>query len=283
MPRTPMHLILAAALFAAGPTLAQKTPVFAMITDVHGAVTLSRGGAMLTPTVAGEIAPVMKIEVKDGARLVMLELSSGDELQLAGPATADVGPNGITAAGGKLIRKSTRVGPVKVREGGLAQAAVVMRAALPIQRLPLLTLHGTATMEANPVFQWQAVEGVGPYRFELTDANGKVLLEVRTEATQLKLPEGIALAEGGAYTWEVSARRADGARFSNFGDFTVAPKALRERAKELRPPEGASASEWATYALWLDGQGLADESRATWKRLAKDRPDDKMLKALAGS
>ena len=35
-------------------------------------------------------------------------------------------------------------------------------------------------------------------------------------------------------------------------------------------------------ALWLDSQGLADEARGVWRRVASERPDDPMVKKLAG-
>lgn len=277
-------LVPAVLALAAGNAAAQKFPVVAMVTDVQGPVSIVRGGIALAPTVAAELSAAMRIEVREGGRLVLLELASGDELQLSGPATAEVRGTAIEAdPKGKLTRKTTRVGPVKVREGGLAQAAVVLRATQQIQRLPLLSLTNTATMEISPAFRWAPVDGVGPYRFELADDKGKVLHEARTEATQMVLPDSVSLAEGKAYTWEVSARRSDGVRFSSFGDFTIATKDLRDRARELRPQASAGMSEWAAYALWLDGQSLADEARGVWRQLAKDRPDDPMLKALAGS
>jgi len=277
--------LLAVALAAATCSAwAQRTPATGMVTDVQGGVSIVRDGTTTAATLAAELSPPARIELKPGARLSVLDLASGDELTMTGPATADVRATGIeTTPPGMLARKTTRIGPVKVREGGLTQAAIVLRASPPIERLPLLALSNTVTLETRPVFRWAAVEGVGPYRFELADDKGTVLHETRTQATELTLPEGLALARERAYTWEVSARRPDGVRFVTFGDFTVAPAATRERAIALRPDGAAPISAWTGYALWLDGQGLADEARAVWQRVAKERPDDPMAKKLAGS
>ncbi len=262
---------------------AQRAPVIAMVTDVQGAVSINRGGASAVATLAAELSAPMRIELKAGAKLSMLELSSGDELLLAGPATAEVKMGGIESTPrDRLVRKSTKVGQVRVREGGLTQAAIVLRAAPPIERLPLLNLSNTATLEMRPTFRWAGVEGAGPYRFELSDENGKVLHVQKTEATELVLPAGIALSDARVYTWEVSARRPDGVRFSSFADFSLATRALRERAIALRADADAPVTEWMIYALWLDGQGLVDAARAAWRRVAKDRPDDPMAKKLAG-
>ena len=276
-------LFLSVILAACAPfAWSQRVPAVAMVTDVQGAVSIVRDGAASAPTLATELSAATRIELKEGARLSLLDLSSGDELVMTGPATAEVRTNGIeTTPRDKLARKSTRIGPVRVREGGLTQAAIVLRASRPIERLPLLNLANTATLETRPTFRWAAVDGVGPYRFELADDRGTVLHEARTDMTELTLPEGIALARERSYTWEVSARRPDGVRFVTFSDFSVAPAAVRERAIALRPDAVAPISAWTAYALWLDGQGLADEARTVWRRLAKERPDDPMVRKLA--
>ena len=92
----------------------------------------------------------------------------------------------------------------------------------------------------------------------------------------------MALVEGRSYTWEVSARRANGMRFSNFGDFTVAPASLRAEAARLRPGADAGVSARVAWAAWLSSQELNDEARAAWSALAAERPDEPQLKALAG-
>jgi len=276
-------LFLSLVLVAGAPfASAQRVPAVAMVTDVQGAVSIVRDGAVAAPTLAAELSAATRIELKEGARLSLIDLSSGDELVMTGPATAEVRAGGIeTTPRDKLARKSTPIGPVRVREGGLTQAAIVLRASRPIERLPLLNLTNTATLETRPTFRWAPVDGVGPYRFELADDRGTVLHEARTDSTELTLPEGIALVRERSYTWEVSARRPDGVRFVTFADFTVAPAAVRERAIALRPDAAAPISAWTAYALWLDGQGLADEARIVWRRVAKERPDDPMVRKLA--
>ena len=127
-----------------------------------------------------------------------------------------------------------------------------------------------------------AITFTGAFNGRAYHEKGTILHELRTEETQVALPESVKLEEGRPYTWEVSARRSDGARYSSLGDFSIAPQALRERAVALRPAAGAPASEQAAYAMWLDGQGLTDAARAVWRQLALQRPDDPMLKSLAG-
>jgi hypothetical protein len=125
------------------------------------------------------------------------------------------------------------------------------------------------------------VEGAGPYRFELQDAGGAVLHEARTDSTEIRLPEALALVEGKSYTWEVSTRKSNGIGYSNFGDFTVAPATLRSEAARLKPAANASVSDRIAYAAWLTSQDLNDDARAVWSALAAENPDDPRLKALS--
>jgi hypothetical protein len=279
---THLPVLLAVAVLAAVPALAQRTPPVAMVTDVAGAVKLSAPKGPLTAGIATELPADSKIEVPAGGKLVVLFMSTGDEYTLSGPVTAQLRAGGLDGTPtDRLIRRASAVGKVRLKTDGLTQAAVTLRAAKRPEVLPLLSASGTRVLDARPVFRWKPVDGAGPYRFELQDSAGALLHEARTEATELRLPEGITLVEGKSYTWEVSARQANGAMFANFGDFTVAPAALRAEALRLKPAAGASVSDRASYALWLASQDLNDEARAAWRALASERPDDPQLKAMA--
>ena len=282
--KTPLRflgMVAAGASFAIAQ--AQSPPIVMMVTDVQGPVSIVRQGTAIGAILAAEVPAASRIEVGVNGRLSLLELSSGDELQLTGPVKVEVRATGVEAdPRDRLARKSTRIGPIRVREEGLTRAAFVLRSSAPIERLPLVSPANTVTLQTRPRFRWKAVEGVGPYRFELTDEKGSTLHEIRTESTELSLPEGMALVEGGRYSWEVSARRPDGIRFSSFTDFSVASRAARERADAVRPARGAPVSEWTAYAVWLDGEGLAEEARGVWVEVARARPDDPMARKLAG-
>jgi hypothetical protein len=280
--RQAISAFVAATAVAAMPALAQRTPTVAMVTDLSGAVKLTGAKGNLPAGIASELPADARIEVPAGGKLVVLVLATGDEFTLAGPVTAQVKADGISGTPtDKLTRRASSVGKVRLKSDGLTQAAVTLRSARRPETLPLLALAGTVTLETRPTFRWKAVEGAGPYRFELQDASGTVLHEGRTDGTELKLPESVSLADGKAYTWEVSTRQANGARFSNFGDFTVASAALRAEAARLKPDAGAPISERVGYATWLASQDLNDEARALWRALSAERPDDATLKALA--
>jgi hypothetical protein len=101
------------------------------------------------------------------------------------------------------------------------------------------------------------------------------------ESTSLKLPASVTLKEGASYTWEVSTRTPDNRRYVSAGDFSLAPADLRAEAQSLRPAPSAPVSDRVAYAAWLEQAELRDEARKYWQALAKERPDDEKLKALA--
>ena len=248
--------LLAALLLATPAAHAQRQPTVAMVTDLAGEVRIEGARGAVPAGIATELPAQARIDAAAGARVVVLVLATGDEYTLSGPASARVGADGLTGAPpAQLARRASAVGKVRLKGDGLAQAAVTLRAARPQETLPLLGLAGTVTLDTRPVFRWSPVVGVGPYRFELQDANGAVLHETRTEVTEIRLPEGMALVEGRSYTWEVSARRANGMRFSTFGDFTVAPASLRAEAARLRPRADAPRAGRASSRSCTGRQG----------------------------
>lgn len=271
-----------AAAVASTAGWAQRTPTAAMVTNLEGAVKLTGAKGALPTSIGTELPSESRIEVGGGGRVVVLVFATGEEFTLSGPATAQVKTGGVEGLPvERMVRRPSAVGKVPLKSEGLAQAAVTLREGRPAEPLPLLSLARTVTLEPRPHFRWTAVDGAGPYRFELQDAAGNILYETRSTDTQLRLPETMALVPGKAYSWEISTRLANGMRYSNFGDFTIAPPELVEQAAKRRPQPGAGVSERVSFAAWLSAMELHDEARRLWSALAAERPDDVQLKALA--
>lgn len=276
---------LAAAVlaFAACPAARAQPISVALVTDVEGNVRLVRGRESVKAGIPADIFGDTRLEIDNGARVVILMLASGEEATVRGPASAAMAPSGLVSnPANALSRKVSGVGSVKLRKRDLSQAAIVMRNNQQTVRFPLLSLAGTISLETRPRFRWSAVEGVGPYQFSLMDGSGHVLFATRTGANEIELPATLVLEEGRPYMWEVRARRANGLEFSNFGDFSLATAALRAQASALLPAAGASFAERVAYAIWLDSADLVDASRKAWRSLADERPGEQRLRQLAG-
>jgi hypothetical protein len=276
--------LLAVALAAMPAIAAAQSASIALVTDVQGDVRLVRGQAAAPAGIPADVFADTRVEVSNGARVVMLMLASGEEATVRGPAVATLATGTIVADPSSAVsRQTSSVGNTRLRRRDLSQAAIVMRGNDQTVRFPLLSLAGTMTLETRPVFRWSPVEGSGPYRLVLSDESGRVLFAAHTESTQLELPSAVALVEGRTYTWEVSTRRANGLEYSNFGDFAIAPSALREQAARMRPADDAPFADRVAYAVWLDSVDLGDAARETWARLARERPGEERLRQLAGS
>jgi hypothetical protein len=269
-------LIALASLLVSAAAAAQGV---AMVTDVSGKVGPG------TVTILSEIAVDARLRLEPGAKLVALYIKSGDEYILTGPAQVQfqaAGPNVITGA--KPQKRASPVGKggaVTIKPVGVTQAAYVMRGGRSTARIKLLTPSGTKVLDAAPEFRWQEMEAGMKYRFELTDETGHSLHETETQATSITLPASVTLKPGANYTWEVSARTADNRRYVSAGDFSIAPADLAAQAAALRPAPEAPVSDRVAYAAWLEQVELRDEAHKYWQALAKERPDDEKLKALA--
>lgn len=274
---------LTLSLAAALPAFAQSV---AMVTDVSGKAALQGAPGRASLTIMSEIAADARVQLEGGSRLTVVYLASGDEYAFSGPAQIQFRSNEPQVVSGAAPQK--RASPlgkggkdVTIRLGGVTQAGFVMRSGRPTARIRLLTLSGTRTLDASPEFCWQEIEPGLKYRFELTDDTGRSLHETEVAGSSFGLPVSIQLREGVGYTWQLSARLADGRRYVSAGDFSIAAPEVRAQAQALRPAAGAPVSERVAYAAWLEQAELRDEARKYWKALAAERPEDAKLKALA--
>jgi len=252
----------------------------AMVTDVSGSVTGD------TPvTITSELAADARVRMAKGGTLVVIYLNSGDEYTFTGPAEIEFRAGQPQVVSGAPPRRRasplTKGANVKIRPLGISQGGFVMRSTPGSARIRLLSLSGTATLDVNPEFRWEA-SAKAQYRFELADETGRSLHETEVAGGSFTLPESMRLAEGVSYTWQVSARLADGRRYIGAGDFRIATTELQAQARELRPAAGAPVSERVAYGAWLEQVELRDEARKYWRALSAERPQDTKLKELAG-
>lgn len=268
------------------PAVLQAAESVAMVTDLQGKAELSQGNKNSNLSILSDIKLDSQVKLAAGARAAAVYLKSGQEYEFKGPALiqfksdqplvldgAKAQQRGVALAkGGKEIR----IKPVVV-----AQAAIVMRSVGASMKLKLLSLAGTKTLETRPEFRWQAPQQGLIYDFELLDETGKAIYQTRLKETSLILPSKPVLSEATEYTWVVSTVLADGNKYSNAGDFSLASSELRAEMKNLAPAANASLSDRVVYATWLEQVELRDEARKYWKQIAAERSDDLRLKVMA--
>jgi hypothetical protein len=259
----------------------------AMVTDIEGRATLAEGAAKHELSILSELKAGARLRLENGARVAVVYLGTGQEYELNGPAVVRIAAGQPEAVSGTRPKK----GGVALAKGGsevrikpvvVSQAAIVMRSSAPGSRLKLLSLSGTKTLDTRPVFQWQPPQPGLHYQVELMDDTGKTILTATTGEAALALPAQIELKEAADYTWMVSTVLPDGSKYSNVGDFSIAPQAVREQAEKLRPANDATVSERVEYASWLEQMELRDEARKYWKSVAAERQGHGKIKEVIG-
>ena len=280
--------VLAAAASIVGAVYsatAGAAPV-AVVTDAQGRSVLQGAAPGRQLAMLAEIDGDARVQLDDKARRVVLYFSSGEEFALRGPALIQFKPAAPEAVSGHPPEKGAgrnKADPgIRIKPGGVTQAAVRMRVAPEGPKLKLLGLSGTVTLETRPEFRWSALEPGLSYAFQLSDDTGRIVHEGKTTGNTLLLPETVQIKPNAPYTWEVSARLKNGAKYASAGDFSLATAELRAQVERARPADQATVSELVAFALWLEQMDLKDEARKYWRMARAQRPGDSRLKTLAG-
>lgn len=253
----------------------------AIVTDVSGGE-VSKDNVLIE--ILSELEQGDIVTVADQANLHMVYYSDGREFVYVGPASFEVGMDAPNTLSGMEPNSGSVMpdGDGTVSTVGLAQAAVVMRAAPNESVLTLRSPVETLLLAPPRQFVWDELEvGVG-YAFELTDSEGRSLLESIVTRGQLSLPEHIALEVGKDYTWSVETRLPDGRKFSSYAGFTVADEDFVADVERNRPAANAGISQLIVFALWLEQNDLLVEARHYWELASDRRPQDAGLKQRAG-
>jgi len=278
-----LSLMLMAATVPAAPSAA-----VAVVTDESGKVeTLESGRPPRSTAILEELAVGSRLQLAAGSRVVVLWLDSGVEFELTGPARAEIRALEIHSESGAPPKKRTVFtaaggkDDIRIRPQGTVQASVLMREGKP--EVTLLSPVGAKILDSRPTFEWKLIPDLQSSRIQITNDSLKTVFELATTGGSLRLPEGISLKPGAAYTWEIEARDSSGHRVSGWAEFSVASEEERVRVERIRPKPEARFGERVAFALMLESLELFGEARETWKTLALERPDDPAIQArLAG-
>jgi len=254
---------------------AEQASSVAMVADLEGQITLD-GDRKLH--LLDEIVPGRILTLTRETRLVLVDLNTGDEKVFKGP-----GKLRFDAAGHALglkpaeTRKHPSLNGLRLRLGGLAQVALVMRSGHGSRTLEVLP-KGPVVLESAPLFRWESLGTQATYQFKLFNAKGAVLLDRTQTETRLQAPE---LKSGEEFTWVLEACLPEQAPRICTGKLQVADASTRELLAKSKPAAEGTFTERLVFAALLEDAQIHDEARAAWKALAKERPEDARLKVLA--
>lgn len=271
-------------------------------------------GAQARDPVSGATAVVTDIaapaERRVGERAVALQilddLHAGDDLRLGAGARLEIaftGGNGqvVTLCGpgryrlqagdvssrdpGACIARrdlAAQWRTVRIAPGAVARASISLRGAGATQ-VALIEPRGSQRAPGPRRFAWNAPYGRagGPwdYALRLSDASGRLLLDVHTAQRSLGVPAQIDWQTGQPYLWSIDAAGADGRRVSGAAEFVVLdPAALADidtlelsLRRQAADRDDVAGTDGVLLGLALEASGLHDEAMRQWRSLARER------------
>lgn len=258
-----------------------------LVTDISGNAEIDGRGRV---TILAEIPDNARLTLAKDARVVAVDLASGREYLLTGSGSYRVMADGPRDAKGKPVDAkplpAKNLPDVRLATGKAAQATLVMRSGNTRKfNVPLLHAPARTTVITDtPVFRWSGVEGAEHYRFTLTTPDGRIWKHTLA-AMELALPAEQRLRPGERYTWRIEAlasgTQGDRPVAEAATHFDVAPAEVMRRLAELRPAANAPFSRRVLYAAQLREAGADADANELWKALARERPNDDVLKGLA--
>ncbi|GAB6196786.1 hypothetical protein [Lysobacter xanthus] len=273
---------LAAVLLAlaAVSAMAAPPPKAGMVVDVQGPARLVADGASKKLELLAYVAPGTRIEVDAGGQAAVSLYASRSVYRIVGPAVVDVGATGLVPVSGAapVARSLAQKLVASAQPGNRVHGAVRMRDGAT--DLALVTPEtGAVLLHAPGAFHWEATVP-GPYTLVLLDLErpGTPLVSAQAQQTTWMRPADLALVAGHAYRWSVSA---PGSAAAASGEFTLAATDVVDLLGAIEPAADAAVEDWVLYATALQEQGVRDEARAAWKKIAAMRPDLAKAKVMA--
>lgn len=266
---------------------AEAAPV-AMTTDVQGAAWLIEGSKKSKLGLMAYLGSGATLRLEAGARISVTYFAMPREFSLSGPAQAIIEAERLRTVNGaapvmrNLDQNKVAAGQqftAKQRERQTV-ATFEMKAFVP-GTLQLRQPVDTRLLGAPEEFSWRPLLGAKSYRFQLMDAQGRLLYSAESTMRNLRLPESVKLQPGQSYSWTVEAQGAAGEPQNANAGFSLVDTATAGTLEAQRPLATAGFSERLLYASLLENAGLKVAAQTWWKALASERPEDEMLQELA--
>lgn len=265
-----------------------------LITEVVGKVEVGTSSRAPLKTL-DEVPDGAWLTLAAGARVVAVELASGNEFQLAGSGRYRVAADGPRDEQGQALRPrplpANNLPAVRIAPGRVAQATMVMRSVMPrpeglgeeLEEFVPAPQHlvapvRTSVVSTTPTLRWKAVELANSYRITLNTPYSTSVFFAGAGQTEFTVPADQALPPGSACSWRLEARLDQQTVGDETGRFRVAPQAVIDRLNRLKPGAGAGFAERVLYAAQLQEAGARDDANALWQALAAERPDDEGLR-----
>lgn len=252
-----------------------------MVVDVQGGARLVENGSARKLDLLAYVPTGARIEVDAGGQAAVSLYATRTVYRLTGPAVAEVRADGIHGVSGTPVaaRALAQKLVASAQPGNRVHGAVRMRDVAT--DIALVAPAADAVLLAAPTtLRWDAVLP-GPYTVAIAPAQSpQAPLATAEQADTFWTLPPLALQPGTTYRWTVTALH-DGEPRTATGSFTLASPDVVELLDAIRPADDAAIEEWVLYAAVLREQGLHEDARATWARIAERRPDLAKARQLA--
>lgn len=251
-----------------------------LVTEVTGIVQIDGKAPVAT---LAEIPDGARLSLQADATLIAVDLGSGTEYVLKGGHDYHVTPQGPQGRGiSKTALAARGMADIHIEPGMVAEAKPASRTrTIQANALSPISPVKTIVVSDAPLFRWSAVEASAGYRLSVLKPDGALHWEARTQDTQLPLPATHRLAPGAKYTWRIEHFSANGPAAGASAEFSVASATTLKQLSALKADSRSPFSRRVLYAALLTEVGAKEEARALWQELAKEKPDDKVLRKFA--
>ena len=270
-----LRAALAAGLLA-GALAAHAGANVAFVADIHGNATIEGDGML---AFLAELAPGTRLYLGSGATVCVTYAATGAEYTAVGPGEYLVTPTELKQEKGAAPTRRTVTSlpdpGVVTRVSQAATASLRMRGvAAPAAGATLQYPVDTRVASLQPPLRWQALPGEA-VTVTVRDEQGREVWK-GMPSTPSEARPGVKLSPDTRYTWTLMTPRGPVAE----ARFETLPAGALARAEKSRT--GAKRfSERVMHALLLQELGAAQDARAAWAALARERPDLPELAALA--
>jgi hypothetical protein len=205
-----------------------------------------------------------RVDVADGAQLVLVDLRSAQQYVLRGPGRFVLERDDVrlNAGGGGVQRKQLPAAyrGIGLDEGSATHAGAVLRAAEPADdsAWPVFAAdqrdERIATRGAT--LRWPARPHKGAWRLRISELDGTPVYQAAVTPNQAVLPETVALAPAHDYRRELEWRGPGGIVQSSSVVLRTLSSDQTQQLKALAPSADTPPPERLLYALWLRSLGV---------------------------
>ncbi len=278
-----MRKLILCLWFVMFPVYAADTPV-GLVLDLQGKATI-RNGAVQTPlNILTYLSDGSEISLDAGSKLTVTHYAQKNQQSFTGSVRLSIKADSIKVlegnAGKSVSLTETQIAmSSKGLEGRQRQAALVMRGFGG--GVVMLPANHTSVRTTTPEFSWTPFDGDPALKVVIFDDEGEAVYTAEAKGSRYPLPQEKALTKGKKYSWTVIRKETSASASSRKQQFMVLTDEQAQLVESQKPTDQSSFADKLLYAGLLENLWLRDEAKIYWQLLAKERPEDEILRKAA--